>query len=415
MNRYVITKEQMNGQEYQISALFDESKKMIEVFPVKEGKTSMLGNIYIGRVEHVLDNLNAAFVKISPEQRGYLSLDDLKAPVFTKKLSKKKTLAEGEELLVQVTREALKTKEPTLTANLSLSGTYAVVTTGNKKQGVSSKLSKELRTHFAELLERGADDRYGIVVRTNAGNASDEEVLAEIAGLQKQCDDLLAVAEHRTCYSLLYEEPPLCLKELDNLRTDSLEQIVTDDREVFERVCAHYHIPQEALMTKGSVPAPVDTAAAGDHLTIRYHRDDAVSLSMLYSIKSNLQEALRERVWLKSGAYLIIQPTEALTVIDVNTGKNVAKRDVQENFLRVNLEAADEIARQLRLRNLSGIIIVDFINLKSPDAQAALLSRFRAVIKNDPVPTRLVDMTKLGLVELTRKKGKQTLAEALKS
>lgn len=415
MNRYVITREQINGQEYQVFALYDEAKHMVEVSLAKEGCASLLGNIYIGRVEHVLGNLNAAFVKISPEQRCYLSLDDLKAPVFTRKLSKKKALAEGEELLVQVTREAIKTKEPAVTADLSLSGTYAVVSTGNKKCGVSAKLPKERRKHFTELLGQTTDDRYGIVVRTNAGNASDEAVLAEIADLQRQCDGLLAAAKHKDCFGLLYEKPPLFLRELDNLRTDSLEQIVTDDRQVFEQVCAHYHIPQEALVTKGCVPAPVDTAAAGEQLQIRFYRDDAVSLSTLYSVKSHLKDALRERVWLKSGAYLIIQPTEALTVIDVNTGKNVAKRDVQEHFLHVNTEAAEEIARQLRLRNLSGIIIVDFINLTDRSAQDALLSQFRAALKRDPVPVRLAGMTKLGLVELTRKKGKQSLAESLRA
>ncbi len=302
MNRYVITREQINGQEYQVSALYDEAKHMVEVSLAKEGCASLLGNIYIGRVEHVLGNLNAAFVKISPEQRCYLSLDDLKAPVFTRKLSKKKALAEGEELLVQVTREAIKTKEPAVTADLSLSGTYAVVSTGNKKCGVSAKLPKERRKHFTELLGQTADGRYGIVVRTNAGNASDEAVLAEIADLQRQCDGLLAAAKHKDCFGLLYEKPPLFLRELDNLRTDSLEQIVTDDRQVFEQVCAHYHIPQEALVTKGCVPAPVDTAAAGEQLQIRFYRDDAVSLSTLYSVKSHLKDALRERVWLKSGA-----------------------------------------------------------------------------------------------------------------
>ncbi len=289
------------------------------------------------------------------------------------------------------------------------------MSTGNKKCGVSAKLQKERRKHFTELLDQTADGRYGIIVRTNAGSASDEAVLAEIADLQRQCDGLLAAAKHKDCFGLLYEKPPLFLRELDNLRTDSLEQIVTDDRQVFEQVCAHYHIPREALVTKGSVPAPVDTAAAGEQLQIRFYRDDAVSLSTLYSVKSHLRDALRERVWLKSGAYLIIQPTEALTVIDVNTGKNVAKRDVQEHFLRVNTEAAEEIARQLRLRNLSGIIIVDFINLTDRSAQEALLSQFRAALKRDPVPVRLAGMTKLGLVELTRKKAKQSLAEALRA
>ena len=143
------------------------------------------------------------------------------------------------------------------------------------------------------------------------------------------------------------------------------------------------------------------------------YEDEMVSLSALSGIPSQLHDALRERVWLKSGAYLIIQPTEALTVIDVNTGKNIAKKEMQENFLKVNIEAAEEIARQLRLRNISGIVIVDFINLEAKSAESELLNVFGAALKKDPVPTQIVEMTKLGLVEVTRKKIKKSLRESL--
>ena len=129
---------------------------------------------------------------------------------------------------------------------------------------------------------------------------------------------------------------------------------------------------------------------------------------------SDFENALAEKVWLKSGAYLIIQPTEALTVIDVNTGKNIAKKEMRENFLKVNKEAALEIAHQIRLRNISGIIVVDFINLDSKEAEAELLHTFRTALKADPVPTQLVDITKLGLVEVTRKKVKKSLLEIIK-
>ena len=166
--------------------------------------------------------------------------------------------------------------------------------------------------------------------------------------------------------------------------------------------------------TKGAVSVPIDEVKVADSLSLRYYNDAMLSLSSLYNVKSSLENALAEKVWLKSGAYLIIQPTEALTVIDVNTGKNVAKKDMQENFLKVNKEAAIEIAYQLRLRNLSGIIVVDFINLDSKEAEAELMSTFRAALKVDPVPTQLIDITKLGLVEVTRKKVRKALGEVLK-
>lgn len=416
MNRYVITHEQIKGQEYIISALYDEKKKMIEVTPEPIAQSSILGNIYIGRVENIVENLNAAFIKISPEQKCYLSLEDLKHPFFTKKQSKQKKIVAGDELLVQVTREALKTKEPAVTSNLSFTGKYAVLTTGNQKLGVSSKLSKDKRTAFQQLLKKltaGEKRDYGLIIRTNALDATEEMISAELEELVRRYHRLIQEAMHRTCFCCLYKEPGAYLKHLMDIRQDSLEEIVTDDILIYKEICGQYHISEDMLTTKGSVPRFVNQIRSSDNILLRYYEDDLLSLSSLYSVNSNLDNALKERVWLKSGAYLIIEHTEALTVIDVNTGKNVAKKGVQENFLKVNLEAGEEIARQLRLRNISGMILVDFMNLTSKDAEDELLRVFRSALRKDPIPTQLIDMTKLGLVEVTRKKVKKSLKESL--
>ena len=410
MNRYIITRETIRGQEYIISALYDEDKKMLEVTPSAVGDISTLGNIYIGKVENVVHNLNAAFVKISPTQTCYLSLDDCKNAIFTKKLSDKKALVAGEELLVQVSREALKTKDAAVTANLSFAGKYAVLTTGNKKRSVSSKLSRDVRRHYLERLEEWKAD-YGIIIRTNAASAPDESILGEIAALERRCRQLITTARYKTCYSVLYKEEPSYLRHLADLKEGELEAVITDDREIFEQICEKYGIFPENLVTGTSVSTSVDDVAVNASLHIRYYRDEMLSLSSLYSVKTTIEDALKARVWLKSGAYLIIEPTEALTVIDVNTGKNIAKKDMQENFLKVNREAAEEITRQLRLRNISGIVVVDFINLSAKEAQEELLRVFRSALKRDPIPTQLVDMTGLGLVEVTRKKVKKPLSD----
>lgn len=425
-----------------ISALYDENRKMVEVLPEPIGQQSILGNIYIARVENIVQNLNAAFVRISPEKKCYLPLEDLKHPIFTKKNSAKKTLVAGDELLVQVSREALKTKEPAVTTNLSFTGKYAVLTTGNRKLSVSSKLSKDVRAHYLELLaarrtktaisasisDSIADtsngmtnaagikkenewQNTGIIIRTNAAVVPDATVLAELDNLKAKCDAILETAKYKTCYSLLYEEPAAYFKQLNDLRLEQLEEIVTDDRVVFEEICAHYHISEEKLMTQGSISVPVNQIDTAEGIRLRYYDDAALSLSALYSVTSILEEALKTRIWLKSGAYLIIEPTEALTVIDVNTGKNIAKKGVQENFFKVNKEAAIEIARQLRLRNISGMILIDFMNLADKDTEGELLSLLRRELKRDPVPTQLVDITKLGLVEVTRKKMRKSLQE----
>lgn len=415
--RYVITTEQIKGQEYLISALYDEQKKMVEVTPEKKDGGSILGNIYIGRVENVVKNLNAAFVKIAPNQNCYYSLEDCKNAIFTKKLSAKKELVAGDELLVQVTKEAIKTKDPVVTSNLTFSGNCAVLTTGNKRLSVSSKLDgetkKSLKTFLEENFPEDTARDFGIIVRTNAKNISQEMVLKEIKKLQHFYEKLIENVSHRTCFSCIYEEEPLWQKYLRGIREDELEEIVTDDRNIFERICRQYGIGEEAFLSGGSVKTRVDTFTVKEHIKLRYYEDMGLSLASLYGMKSGLEEAQKEKVWLKSGAYLIIEPTETLTVIDVNTGKNVAKKDVQENFLKVNKEAALEIARQLRLRNISGMILVDFMNLTSKEAEAELLNFFRSALKADPVPTQLIDMTKLGLVEVTRKKVQKSLREAL--
>ena len=418
MKKYIITQEKLNTsngeQDFMVSALYDENRTMLEVSLSALDEESLLGNLYIGRVENVVKNLNAAFIRISPEQICYYSMDDYKNPLFTKKVSVKKPLVEGEELVVQVTREALKTKEPAVTTNLNFTGKYAVLTTENQRIGISAKLCKTDRERLKSLAETIEHPDFGLILRTNAKDATDEEILAEIQGLAEEWQNLKETAKHKTCYSCLKKEPPAYLREIVNLPTSSVNELITDDRNVFLKLCSNFGITEDDLWTKGSVSVPIDEVNVTETLTLRYYHDSLLSLSSLYSVKSSVEKAIAEKVWLKSGAYLIIQPTEAMTVIDVNTGKNVAKKGVQENFLKINKEAAIEIAHQLRLRNLSGIIIVDFMNLASKEAEAELMSTFRAALKNDPVPTQLIDMTKLGLVEVTRKKVRKSLPEVLR-
>ena len=418
MKKYIITQEKLNTsngeQDFMVSALNDENRTMLEVTLSALDEESLLGNLYIGRVENVVKNLNAAFIRISPEQICYYSMDDYKNPLFTKKVSVKKPLVEGEELVVQVTREALKTKEPAVTTNLNFTGKYAVLTTENQRIGISAKLCKTDRERLKSLAETIEHPDFGLILRTNAKDATDEEILAEIQGLAEEWQNLKETAKHKTCYSCLKKEPPAYLKEIVNLPTSSVNELITDDRNVFLKLCSNFGITEDDLWTKGSVSVPIDEVNVTETLTLRYYHDSLLSLSSLYSVKSSVEKAIAEKVWLNSGAYLIIQPTEAMTVIDINTGKNVAKKDIQENFLKINKEAAIEIAHQLRLRNLSGIIIVDFMNLASKEAEAELMSTFRAALKNDPVPTQLIDMTKLGLVEVTRKKVRKSLPEVLR-
>ncbi|MBR5317671.1 MAG: ribonuclease E/G, partial [Lachnospiraceae bacterium] len=253
MKKYIITQEKLKTlkgeQNFIVSALYDENRKMIEVSLSSPEDEGILGNLYIGRVENVVKNLNAAFIRISPEQICYYSMDEYKNPLFTKKISQKKPLVEGEELVVQVSREALKTKDPAVTTNLNFTGKYAVLTTENQSIGVSSKLSKTDRERLKQLVEDTQHPDFGLILRTNAADASDEEILAEINALTEEWQKLKEIAKHQTCYTCLKKEPPAYLKDIVNLSTTSVDELIVDDRALFEKLCSMYGIAEADLWT----------------------------------------------------------------------------------------------------------------------------------------------------------------------
>ena len=278
---------------------------------------SLLGNMYIGKVMNIVKNLNAAFIQISDQQKGYYSLENFSTPLFTSKVGKK-PLCVGDELVVQVEREAVKTKDVTLSTNLNFQGEYLVLTTENLKTGVSAKLGKDVRTHLKALLEGAKSNEYGVIVRTNAKNASDETILQELKILEQEFFHLKQTAIHKTCFSQLYQPKHGVLKTISDMEFSKISEIVTDDKAIYDEMISYF---------KGKENYNGD---------IRFYEDKWQSLAKLYNLERELEHALMERVWLKSGAYLIIQVTEALVVIDVNSGKNVAKKSSQENFLKIN-------------------------------------------------------------------------------
>lgn len=420
----------MNDGKYLITRMQDSifsfllrGGKAVEIHCDSQQQESLLGNVYVGRVKNIAKNIGAAFVEIAPGAVCHLALDDLKNPFYTKK-GASRSLQAGDELLVQVSREGIKTKYPSVTTNVTLHGKYVLLTTGNTSVSVSAKLSKERRAELKELVsaweretaglqtETSATDAdaggqnsdgegmaaaarpYGWLLRTNAGAAEDEEIKGELEALRRRYEALTAQARFRTCFSCLVKMPSSYLARLSNLYDSDAEIILTDDALLYKEAKEYLEVHQPADLPK-----------------LSFYEDRMVEMRKLYSLEHHLEQALREKVWLNSGGYLIIQPTEALTVIDVNTGKFEGGKRKEESFLRINLEAAGEIARQIRLRNISGIIVVDFINMERQESMDTLLSAFEAELRRDPVPTNLIDMTKLFLVEVTRKKKEKTLAQ----
>ena len=282
-------------------------------------------------------------------------------------------------------------------ANLNFSGQYLVLTSQNKKVGVSKKIGGEVRKELQQLLEPYVEEAFGIVVRTNAQYAKKEDILAEFSRLKEQYLSVKEQAVYRTAFSLIREAQSEEMQFVKGLYMEDTAKITTDIPEVYDRVYGYF---------KEYRPKDLDKLC--------FYEDKLLSLPALYNIKREMGRALEKRVWLPSGGYLIIEPTEAMTVIDVNSGRNTRKMSKEELIFLTNKEAAKEIARQLILRNISGICIVDFIDMGTEKQQEELLHLFRMELKKDKIPVALVDITRLGLVELTRKKVQKSLREQLR-
>ena len=360
----------------------------------------MLGDIYIGKVKNIAKQLDAAFVEIAPGHVCYLAMKDLRTPIYTKKGSSKKLQA-GDELLVQISRERIKSKYPSVTTNVTLHGKYVLLTSGNLCISVSSKIDKMERERLSgwmkeidsEIQPSDGERSFGWLLRTNAKDASQERIRSDALRLSMQYKALISQAGYRTCFSCLMRTPPQYLVRLQNLYSDDAKRIITDDQTLFDEIYAYLSQYQKE-----------DTGK------LELYHDRLLPMQKLYSLEKQLALAFSEKVWLKSGGYLVIQPTEALTSLDVNTGKYEGGKNQEASFLKINREAAIEIAHQLRLRNLSGIIIVDFINMKQKESVRELLTLLDGELKKDPVPTKLIDMTKLSLVEITRMKREKPLS-----
>ncbi len=376
-----------------VSALY-EGKRMLQVMADPETEGIRVGNIYLGRVKNIVKNINAAFVEIAPGVMCYMALEGDTSPI-TRTLHQDGRIHAGDELIVQVEREPIKTKLASVSYNLNLTGKYAVLVHGKPVVGVSGKITNaDTRLRLKELFGAAVTEEYGFIVRTNAAEVSKEDILQELASLAARYERLKTQGLYRSCFTVLEQPLPAYICNIRDIRTTMLSQILTEDEQLYDEIRAYLAEYQPEDLPK---------------LT-RYQSD--LPLLTLFSFENRLAEALGKKVWLKSGASLIIEPTEALTVIDVNTGKAVGgRKQGEEHFLAVNLEAAKEIAHQIRLRNLSGIILIDFIDLEKEESNQTLLKTLQEYLQQDPVKTILVDMTSLHLVELTRKKVRKPLHE----
>ena len=381
-------------------AALSEEERIVEIRLESDQEKSIFGNIYTGQVENIASNIQAAFVQIEPGKRCYYPLAEAQRAVFSAGRKGNGPLRPGDELLVQVSRDAMKGKLPALTSNLNFTGRYLVLTTGDKKFGLSSKLALEDRHRLSGWLKEEAerpDKEFGIIVRTNAADASKEEILKELEWLKSRYHKAVVQGRNRTCFSLVLETEPFYVAAVRDAYGRDLDEIITDVPEIREMILGYLEEISPELKEK-----------------LRFYQDKLLPLYKLYRVETALDAIQKEKVWLNSGGFLVIQQTEAFVSIDVNSGKYTGKKKMEETFRKINLEAAAEISRQLRLRNLSGIILIDFINMENPDHREELFHVLQKLLRKDPIKSRAIDITPLHILEMTRKKVRRPVIEDIR-
>ncbi len=404
--RYILEKKK----ESVYSFLTDDSGHAVEIHVDAPAQGPQIGDIYVALVQKTAKNLNAAFVELIPGISGYLPFDEIVRPIYVSKGPSPEIQA-GDQLVVQVTREAFGKKDLSVSTKITLQGKHVVLVLGGAGLGVSRKIPQEIRQELKDRIL--ASEEYarfqkqsqdcGLVIRTSAGEAlmnrhlpgSGQEILEDLSGLEDQMMDLKRRAPCRTVHSCLRKQPPRWLSRVLRLAGNEVEQVVTDDISLYRQMLCS-----------------CEENGRRD-LSIRLYSDSMVSMEKVYSLEREMERALSKRVNLRSGGDLVIESTEALHIIDVNSGRFQSGKQKEEALTAVNLEAAGECARQIRLRNLSGIIVIDFINLKNQKNSRRILEELRAAVMQDPVRTQVIDMTKLGLVELTRQKIEVPLKDAV--
>jgi ribonuclease G len=363
-----------------------EDGRLAEIYIERPGKRSYAGNIYRGKVDNVLPGMDAAFVDIGLERNGFLYVDDIADPEDSEKRPHKITqmIKPGQELLVQVSKDPMGSKGARLTGQLSLAGRYLVYVPGGSGVGVSRRLPSDERDRLRELCKSLKAKNAGLIVRTVAEGKSVEEMKIDLRFLSRLWTRLKTKAEKVKAPGLVYAEADVSLQVARDLYNESFAAVVVDDAKRRKELVAYLEKVAPELATRIEL----------------YEGDE--SLFKAKGIEEQIARALERRVMLPSGGNLVIDHTEALTVIDVNTGRFTGGKGLEDTITRNNLEAAREVVRQLRLRDIGGIIIIDFIDMEFARNREAVLAKLQAELETDRTKTYVVEISPLGLVEMTR-------------
>ena len=382
-----------------------EDDKLVEIHLERRGKERLVGNIYKGRVANVLPGMQAAFVDIGQERNAFLYAGDILADTSDFEFGQKsehpnlrpasieEMVSEGQEIMVQVLKQPGGTKGARITTHVTLPGRMLVLMPTVNHVGVSRRIQDEAeRNRLKELLEGLKPKDMGLIVRTAAVGKTAEDFLPEVRFLERLWQRIVSRSEILRAPRLIHAEEPLIFRTVRDMFNADVTEFVINDKEYYERVLVVAGIIAPYMKDR------VRLYTGGTHIF-----DDM-------GIQARIDKALDKKVWMKNGAYIIIDETEALTVVDVNTGKFVGDTNLQETILQVNIEAAKEIARQLRLRDLSGIIVIDFIDMEIEGNKQKVIEALEAALARDRTKTNVLGITNLGLVEMTRKKMRRKLS-----
>jgi ribonuclease E len=395
-----------------------EGRSLIEHYVSRpaDDATQIDGNVYIGRVQNVLPGMEAAFVDIGTPKNAVLyrgdvryDRDDLegtadggkptrgKLPGPARNARIEQLLKPGQTVLCQVTKNPIGAKGARLAQEVSLPGRFVVLIPNSDTYGISKRLADDERKRLRRILDDVRPEGHGLIVRTAAEGATADELRRDVGRLLGQWERIDALARSSRAPRLLYREPDMAVRVIREEFNKDYRAVIIDDRELFEEVRDYVASISPELADR--------VEFAGDS-------DDPLPAFERHHIHEQIHKALDRKVWLPSGGSLIIERTEALTVIDVNTGKNVGTSNLEETVFRNNLEAAEEIARQLRLRDIGGIIVIDFIDMEIVANRGIVGKTFREALARDKTRTQVFDISELGLVEMTRKRVSEGLVES---
>ena len=402
-------------QEIRVALL--ENGQVVEFYVERKRDTSLVGNIYKGRVMKILPGMQSAFIDIGLERAAFLYVADIRtdldyAPFLEEgdkddslelvsqkgkvDLPIEELIQPGQEILVHVSKDPIGSKGARVTSYITMPGRYLVLMPNVEHIGISRRIAdEEERTRLKSIAEAIKPKNYGLIIRTASEGCSEEELKNDLEFLIKIWENIQIKKDKAAAPALLYSDLDLVFRSVRDLLTQNVERLVIDSPEEYERIKEFVKMYFPKLLDK----------------IVLYEGQDQIFDA--FGIELDIARAIGRKVWLKSGCYIVIDQTEAMTVIDVNTGKFVGKEDLEDTILKTNLEAVKEIAYQIRLRNLGGIIIVDFIDMELPENRDKVFNAFTEAMKKDRAKNTILHISELGLIQMTRKRVRESIGRIL--